>query len=115
MAYNGKAMDMSSEERDLEQEPFDQEPVARDSGRVSLATRASEYRAVAAAAFKQDWPIWLVSLTTFLSGAFSIILILLTRVPQHVQFLLPYGLFHWTRSLTLILGFVLIYLSYHLF
>jgi phosphatidylglycerol lysyltransferase len=40
---------------------------------------------------------------------------LLTRLPQRLQYFLPFGVFHWTRLLTLVLGFILVYLSFHLF
>jgi phosphatidylglycerol lysyltransferase len=32
-----------------------------------------------------------------------------------VQYFLPFGVFHWTRALTLVMGFILVYLSLHLF
>jgi len=59
--------------------------------------------------------VWLVSFVTLLNGAWSISSLLLTRLPQRVQYFLPFGVFHWTRSLTLVLGFILLYLSFHLF
>ena len=78
-------------------------------------TRSRQYIAVNSNSFlKQNWPIWLVSLVTFLNGGWSIVSILLTRVPQRVQYFLPFGVFHWTRLLTLVLGFILVYLSLHL-
>ena len=63
---------------------------------------------------RRDWPVWLVAGTTFLSGALSILEMLFehlqgpSRLFTHV---LPFGLHFWGRSLTLIFGFTLIYLS----
>jgi lysylphosphatidylglycerol synthetase-like protein (DUF2156 family) len=70
--------------------------------------------AVKSVLLRQNWPIWLVSLVTFLNGVWSIVSILLTRVPGRVQYFLPFGVYHWTRSLTLVVGFILVYLSLHL-
>ena len=78
-------------------------------------THWRQYLAVHYTLLKQSWPVWLVGFVTFLNGAWSIAGILLTRVPQRVQYFLPFGVFHWTRSLTLVLGFILVYLSLHLF
>ena len=78
-------------------------------------TRCRQFLELHKALLKQSWPVWLVSLVTLLNGALSIAGILLTRVPQRVQYFLPFGVFHWTRSLTLVLGFILVYLSFHLF
>ena len=39
---------------------------------------------------------------------------MLTRVQRHGQYLLPFDEFHLTRTLTLVLGFILVYLSFHL-
>lgn len=67
---------------------------------------------------RRDWPVWLVAGTTFLSGALSILPMLFehlqgpSRLFTHV---LPFGLHFWGRSLTLIFGFTLIYLSLNLF
>jgi phosphatidylglycerol lysyltransferase len=82
---------------------------------VNLLTRARQYLTVNSVLLKQGWLIWLVSFITFLNGIWSIASVLLTRVPQRVQYFLPFGVFHWTRLLTLVLGFILVYLSFHLF
>ena len=81
----------------------------------NLITRCRQFLVLYKALLKQSWAVWLVSLVTFLNGGWSIAGILLTRVPQRVQYFLPFGVFHWTRSLTLVLGFILVYLSLHLF
>lgn len=65
---------------------------------------------------KQEWPIWLVAFVTFANGLVSILAILLTRFHQPGLFgaIFPFGVYHWSRSVTVALGFVLIYLSYNL-
>lgn len=66
---------------------------------------------------KRDWIIWLIAITTFSNGLLSVSQILLTRVrgPTDVfNLVFPFGLFHWSRSLTVVLGFILIYLSFNL-
>jgi phosphatidylglycerol lysyltransferase len=68
--------------------------------------------------FKQDWPIWVVSSITLANGVLSIVSILAVRFQEHPQLfhiLLPFGLHQLSRSLTLIFGFMLVYLSIHLF
>jgi phosphatidylglycerol lysyltransferase len=82
---------------------------------VNLLTRARQYLTVNYVRLKQGWLIWLVSFITFLNGIWSIASVLLTSVPRRVQYFLPFGVFHWTRLLTLVLGFILVYLSFHLF
>jgi len=69
-------------------------------------------------AIKKNWPIWLVAGTTFLSGALSILQMLFARLEEHSRlftYVLPFGLHYWGRSLTVVLGFMLIYLSLNLF
>lgn len=68
--------------------------------------------------FKEDWAIWVVSSITLAIGVLSIISILAVRFqeqPQLFHILLPFGLHLVSRSLTLVLGFMLVYLSLHLF
>jgi phosphatidylglycerol lysyltransferase len=107
-------MEDLSKEQEQEQQPFDQHEQGKTQG-TNLPTRAKQYSAITSASFKRSWPVWLVSLVMFLNGAWSIASILLTRVPQRVQNILPFGGFHWTRSLTLVIGFILVYLSFQLF
>lgn len=82
---------------------------------MNLLTRSRQYVAINSAVLKQSWPVWLVSFVTFLNGIWSIASLLLTRLPHRVQYFLPFGVFHWTRLLTLVLGFILVYLSLHLY
>ena len=61
--------------------------------------------------------VLIVSLTIFINGLVGILQVLLTRFPHHPRLygvLLPFGVFHWSRTLTLSLGFMLIYLSLRL-
>ncbi len=83
--------------------------------RPNLLMYLREYIAAISTSRAQDWPVWLVSGIMFLSGAWTITSILLTRLPQRAQLFSPFGIYHWTRLLTLIIGFVLVYLSFHLY
>ena len=82
---------------------------------MNLLTRIRQFLAVNSYRLKQGWPIWLVSFVTFLNGIWSIAGVLLASVPRRLQYFLPFGVFHWTKLLTLVLGFILVYLSLHLF
>ena len=69
------------------------------------------------AALQWDWPIWLVAGATFVNGLLGIVSVLAVRFatrPQLFNTSLPFGLYHWSRSLTLVFGCVLMYLSLHL-
>jgi phosphatidylglycerol lysyltransferase len=69
------------------------------------------------ASLQWDWPIWLVASATFVNGLLGIVSILTVRFAAHPKLFsvsLPFGLYHWSRSLTLVFGFVLMYLSFHL-
>ena len=67
---------------------------------------------------REGWPVWVVAGTTFLTGALSLLQMVVARLEGSVSLLnyvLPLGLHHWGRSLTLVIGFVLIYVSFNLF
>jgi len=67
--------------------------------------------------FIKYWPIWLVAFVTLLNGIAGVLQIMLTRFrvePQRFRTLLPFGAYYLNRSLTLVLGFMLLYLSIHL-
>src|SRR5512136_3019768 len=69
------------------------------------------------AAARQSWPTWLVAGAAFANGLLGILSVLMVRFhdrPALFSTPLPFGLYHWSRSLTLLFGFVLIYLSFHL-
>ncbi len=65
-----------------------------------------------------EWPVWLVGGATLANGLLGVLSVLFRRFserPQLFSLPLPFGLYHWSRSLTLAFGLVLIYLSIHLF
>jgi phosphatidylglycerol lysyltransferase len=77
------------------------------------ATRLRQFWAIA----RRDWPTWLVAGAIFANGLLGIVSVLVTRFhdrPALFNIPLPFGLYHWSRSLTLLFGFVLVYLSFHL-
>jgi phosphatidylglycerol lysyltransferase len=77
-----------------------------------------ESLAIAENTFKRAWPVWLVTLVTLANGLLSILQTIFLRFPQHPRLygsVSPFGLFHWSRLLTVVLGFILIYLSLYLF
>jgi phosphatidylglycerol lysyltransferase len=100
--------DLSQAQRSLEEETAPGRP-----GRG--LRRPWDYAAAISAAKSQHWPVWVVSGITFLNGAWAIAGILLTRLPQRADLFFPFGVYHWTRSLTLVFGFILVYLSFHLY
>jgi len=66
---------------------------------------------------RQHGLIWLVAGVTFANGLFNIIQMLALRIspsPELLNIALPFGVHRWSRTLTLVFGFVLIYLSLHL-
>jgi phosphatidylglycerol lysyltransferase len=67
--------------------------------------------------FKKELGVWFVAFTSFFTGLFIILWNSLIRFP-HIQkisqLLVPYGLYHFSRMLTLLLGFILLYLSFEL-
>ena len=68
-------------------------------------------------AIKKEWPIWLTCLAILANGLLPIFQTLLTRFSEHPRFfntVLPFGVFHFSRSLTVAIGFVLVFLSFHL-
>ena len=63
-------------------------------------------------------PVWLISGATFFNGLTGILSVLTQRFsgqPKFIDFVLPFGVYHWSRLLTLFYGFLLIYLSFQLF
>ena len=66
--------------------------------------------------FRGEWPVWLVAFVAFANGLASILTVLLTRFhqPRVFGFIFPFGVYHWSRLITVVLGFILIYLSYNL-
>jgi phosphatidylglycerol lysyltransferase len=77
----------------------------------------AEYKATPRRLVGRNPAVWFVSLALFINGVVGILQVLVTRFPTHARVfgvLLPFGVFHWSRTLTLTLGFMLIYLSLRL-
>ncbi len=67
---------------------------------------------------KEQGPVWLVAGLTLANGVFSLAQMLLVRFhpsPRLLGEVLPFGVHHWNRTLTVLFGFTLIYLSLNLF
>ena len=67
---------------------------------------------------EQRWPVIVIGTLALLNGLLSVGQALFVRIRENPHFLtlpLPYGLYHWSRLLALLFGFVLLYLSFHLF
>jgi phosphatidylglycerol lysyltransferase len=61
--------------------------------------------------------VWLVAALTFANGVYSLLLMLVVRFsrrPEIIGRVLPFGIHHWNRTLTIVFGFTLIYLSLNL-
>jgi phosphatidylglycerol lysyltransferase len=66
---------------------------------------------------RTQWGVRLVAVAIFVIGLVSILQVLLTRFPHHPRFYgvwVPFGVSHLSRTLTLTLGFMLVYLSLRL-
>ena len=62
-------------------------------------------------------PIFLIALVTFLNGLVGVAEPLFQRLSRHPKlfdFIVPYGAYHFSRALSLLFGFILIYLSFNL-
>jgi phosphatidylglycerol lysyltransferase len=69
-------------------------------------------------AVKRDGPAWVVAGAAFANGLLEILLMLVRpTIPDQLEIfgLLPFGLHYWNRSLSLIVGFAMLYLSLNLF
>ena len=87
------------------------------SSSVSSGEEVSRARTMRAIA-KRKWPVWLVAGATLTNGLLEIISVLAMHYPERPELFtvpLPFGIYHGSRLLTLAFGFVLIYLSFHLF
>ena len=66
---------------------------------------------------RRQWLVRLVASATLVNGLGNIgqpLLIPFDRDPRLITLLLPFELYHWSRSLTVAFGFLLAYLSLHL-
>ncbi|HEX6790680.1 MAG TPA: phosphatidylglycerol lysyltransferase domain-containing protein [Candidatus Krumholzibacteria bacterium] len=63
-----------------------------------------------------DWPVAIVATATFVNGALGLLHALFVRVPEpgHIAGVMPFGLHHWSKLLTLLTGFLLLLLSHQL-
>jgi phosphatidylglycerol lysyltransferase len=64
------------------------------------------------------WPVWLTAGVTLMNGLAIIMRVVLTgpnAYPTALARALPFGVHHWGRSLSAVLGFLLVYLSFNLF
>jgi phosphatidylglycerol lysyltransferase len=67
---------------------------------------------------KNDRAVLVITLAILANGVTCLLQILFTRFPRHPLLfgvLLPFGLFHLSRSLTLTIGFMLLYLSLRIY
>lgn len=66
---------------------------------------------------KSQIPVICIALVTFLNGLVGIIQPLFQRLSQHPRlfdWFVPYGIYHWSRSVSMLVGFMLIYLALNL-
>lgn len=66
---------------------------------------------------RTNWSIRLVAGAAFVNGMLGILQVLLVRVsepPRLFSLVLPFGLHHWSKLLTLSTSFLLVIISYHL-
>jgi phosphatidylglycerol lysyltransferase len=67
---------------------------------------------------RRDWPAILAGFAILANGVGILLQVLLVRLGSSPRFLtlpMPYGLYHWGKLLSLVLGFLLMYLSLHVF
>lgn len=64
-----------------------------------------------------SWSVRIVAGVAFLNGLLEVLYVLVIRIPggAHISEFLPFGLHYWSRSLGLIFGLALLYLSFNLF
>jgi len=70
------------------------------------------------ARLRDQWMVWLIAALTLSDGIFSLVQMVAVRFhrsPHLFNQMLPFGVHHWNRSLTVVFGFTLIYLSINLF
>ena len=66
---------------------------------------------------RRDWLVWIVAVGVFANGSLNVVLALRThyRAAERFAFVLPFGLNEWNRTASVVLGFALVYFSFHLF
>jgi phosphatidylglycerol lysyltransferase len=102
----------------INKSPFDSANTGRLADKDSLKMEAGvSDEQLAPDPLRPGWLIWLVTGVTFANGLFNIIQMLALRVspsPEILNTAFPFGIHRWSRTLTLVFGFALIYLSFHL-
>jgi phosphatidylglycerol lysyltransferase len=86
-------------------------------GRAAITSQTTEKSVLSFESMRRGPAVSIVTLAIFINGIACILQVLLVRFPhQPLLFgeLLPFGLFHWGRMISLTLGFMLIYLSFHI-
>lgn len=70
-----------------------------------------------AALARRDWLVWIVAAGVFANGSLDVVIALRTHYhgADRFAFALPFGLEEWNRTASVVLGFVLVYFSFHLF
>lgn len=102
----------------LDQTP-ERPPFATDSNvsARAVANAAKDGRWARFGSWRTEWPVWLIAAATLANGLLSVAYVMATRHidrPEMLGVPLPFGIYRWSRSLTLLFGFVLIYLSWQL-
>ncbi len=67
---------------------------------------------------RRHWAVWITAFVALINGIATVAQVLATRYPRPTElfaWFLPFGFHHWARSITAVLGFMLIYLSVNLF
>jgi phosphatidylglycerol lysyltransferase len=67
--------------------------------------------------WKDQWPVAAVALAALVNGLLEMLQVLLTRLPEFPRAFdvaLPFGLHHASRLLGVLMGFLLVYVSFHL-
>ncbi|MBX9688217.1 MAG: phosphatidylglycerol lysyltransferase domain-containing protein [Candidatus Obscuribacterales bacterium] len=110
MAEEAEKFESDSEQDEVED--FDYQPPVIASYDVSLS-RSRLHNTFNL----QQLPVLLISLATFSNGLVGLVEPLFQRLSKHPRIfdmVVPYGIYHWSRSLSLVFGFMLVYLSFNL-
>lgn len=108
---------------EAQEEDWQSEDLGPDEFDYSSATRLSAYdESLAASRLKAFFnpsqiPVLFVAFATFFNGLIGIFAPLYQKLALHPKLfalVLPYGLYHWSRSLSILTGFILIYLAFNL-
>ncbi len=101
----------------MPEETPDLEPEFSSAGLSAAARRFLKPEDIDPVGVLADWPVWLVSGTTFLAGLVGIVQPLLVRFEKHPKLfsaLVPYELYHLSKTVEIGFALLLIYLSFNL-